>query len=342
MSNNKNRKKFDIKDKFENLFASTEPADKLKSKSIASIPVEKLVPFKNHPFKLYNDERLTEMVESIKANGIITPVIVRPLDSETYEILSGHNRVEAAKAAGFETIPVVIRENLSADEALLIVTETNLIQRSFTDLSHSERAAALAVHHNAIKRQGKRTDLINDIENLLKNRENIDNNSSFDTSAQIEQKLIAREKTAISYGLNRNTVARYIRIYNNLSKSFNELLDSGQLPFIAAVEISYMLSKNQNELSEIIFENPELKIDIKKAGLLREFSESNNLTPQIIQDILSGIAVKRRNRASLPVQSLKIKGKILSRYFKPEDKPAEIEAEIVNALEFYRTHKNAE
>jgi len=298
------------------------------------------VPFKNHPFKLYEGNRFEDMVESVKENGIIMPIIVRPLEDEIYEILSGHNRVEAAKAAGFETVPATIRESLSDDEALLIVTETNLIQRSFTDLSHSERAAALGVHHDAIKNQGKRTDLINEMEILLKNSNNLSNNADFETCSQFENKLKAHEKTANIYGLNRNTVARYIRIYNNFSKALYSFLDSGELPFIAAVELSYMSSKNQDDLALILAENPELKIDIKKAELLRSFSGLEELTPQMINNIVSGVVIKRRNRASLPVQSFKIKAKILSKYFKPEQKPAEIEAELIEALEFYREHKN--
>jgi ParB family chromosome partitioning protein len=131
-----------------------------------------------------------------------------------------------------------------------------------------------------------------------------------------------------------------------LSKDFNDLLDSAQLPFIAAVELSYLSRESQRDLAEILYKNPELKIDIKKAAQLREFSESNKnnkdnqLTPKIIENILLGISIKKRNRASLPVQSIKIKGKILSKYFKPEHKPEEIEAKIIEAIEFYMAHIN--
>jgi ParB family chromosome partitioning protein len=336
------QKKFNLDDNFKKMFSSTTLNNQNILSGITNIAIEKLIPFKNHPFKLYEGERFTDMVESIKLNGIIMPVIVRPLNEETYEILSGHNRVEAGKSAGLETIPVVIHDSLSEEEALLIVTETNLIQRSFADLSHSERAAALTVHHEAMKNQGKRTDLINEMEKLLKTIENSSNSAENSTSAQIEQKLSSREKTANIYGLNRNTVARYIRIYNNLSKDFNDILDSGKLPFIAAVELSYIPDSDQNNLSNILKQNPELKVDIKKAELLREFSNNEELTPKIIEDILLGIAIKNKNRASLPVQSIRIKGKILSKYFKPENKPEEIEAELITALEFYRAHLNTD
>jgi len=318
---------------------------------ITEIPLTNLHPFKNHPFKLYDGERLKDMIESVKTNGVIIPIIVRPIEmdalskqsiieSEIYEILSGHNRVEAAKSAGFETVPAIIKENLSEDEALLIVTETNLIQRSFSDLSHSERAASLAVHHEAIKIQGKRTDLINDIENLLKSNGNVSNDADSATSAHIVRKLEAREKTAQNYGLNRGTVARYLRI-NTLINSLKQLIDNNKIPLLAAVELSYVSEQNQHDLFDLLNQNENFKIDIKKAGLLREFSANNKLPPETINGILSGAisAVKKKNRTPLPVQSLKIKGKVLSMYFRPEQKPAEIEAELFDALKFYREHK---
>ena len=107
---------------------------------VLNLQIDRLVPFKSHPFKLYEGKRFTDMAESIKANGVMLPIIVRPSENSTHEILSGHNRVNAAKAAGLDTVPAIVREGLTEDEAKLIVTETNLLQRSFADLSHSERA----------------------------------------------------------------------------------------------------------------------------------------------------------------------------------------------------------
>jgi ParB family chromosome partitioning protein len=146
----------------------------MENKEIIELELSKLVHFKDHPFKLYKGQRFDDMVDSIKANGIYIPIIVRLINDKTgnYEILSGHNRVEASKAVGLDKIPAIIKENLSDEEAKLIVTETNLIQRSFSDLSHSERAAALSTHHEATKKQGKRTDLINEITFLLAKQEN--------------------------------------------------------------------------------------------------------------------------------------------------------------------------
>ena len=132
------------------------------------LDIDSLVPFPNHPFSLYEGERFNDMVRSIKDFGVLLPVIVRPLDGAegTFEILSGHNRINAAKQAGLTEVPAIIKLGLTDDEAELIVTETNLIQRSFAELSHSQRAIALKRHMDAISRQGKRTDLIDEIKKL--------------------------------------------------------------------------------------------------------------------------------------------------------------------------------
>jgi len=323
---------------YNDFFKPTDPDINSKNDPIDYIDTEKLVPFKNHPFKLYEGERFADMIQSVKSNGIIMPIIVRALTGETFEILSGHNRVEAAKSIGLTKVPAIIRKDLTDDEALLIVTETNLRQRGFEVLSHSEKAAVLSVHHGAIKNQGRRTDLINEIDNLFINTENISNNAENTSSAHIVPKSEARDKTAKSYDLNRGTVTRYIRIYNNLDKLFNALLDSGTLPFIAAVELSYMSNADQINLYYLI-QLLNLKIDIKKAKLLRKYSEEKKLTKNIIKDILSGTITEKKKKSAPSVQSLKIKGEILSKYFKPEQKPEQIQKEIIRALEFYRANK---
>jgi len=129
------------------------------------INIEKLIPFANHPFKLYEGQRFIDMVESIRANGVLSPIIVRPTNGDNYEILSGHNRVNAAREAGLTEVPAIVKNDLTDEEALFIVTETNLVQRSFADMKHSERAAALSALYTAMKKQGYRSDLIDEIEN---------------------------------------------------------------------------------------------------------------------------------------------------------------------------------
>ena len=177
-------------------------------KGTTEVNLSQLVPFSNHPFKLYEGDRLKDMVESIKEFGIITPLIVRPLETNKYEILSGHNRANAGKLAGLTKTPVVIKENLTDEEAMLIVTETNLIQRAFSELSHSEKARILTERHNAIKEQGKRMDLINKIEMLL-NTDGIEKKS---TSGQIGHQGKSRDKIGDEYDLLGKTVSRYLGI----------------------------------------------------------------------------------------------------------------------------------
>ena len=327
MGNANNKKKFTLDNNFENMFKSSESINKPKKDSILNINIEKLVPFKNHPFKLYEGERLTDMIESVKANGIIMSIIVRPLDNETYEILSGHNRVEAAKAAGLETVPAVVREDLSDDEALLIVTETNLIQRSFSDLTHSERAIALKTHMEAISKQGKRNDLIDEINELL----NADKTGENSTLGQFDHKLKSRDKTADKYGLAPRSVSRYIRLCE-LNQPLLDKVDGEIIAFISAVLISHLLLDEQTELNRILDEN-KYKVDIKKAELLRDFSESKKLTADKIEQILSGELNKKPKPKSLP--PLKIKPKIYTKYFDENMKQSEMESIVDKALEEY-------
>jgi len=276
--------------------------------------IDSLVPYSRHPFKLYEGKRLADMVESVKEFGIITPVIVRRIDEEKYEILSGHNRVNAAKLAGHETVPVFIRSNLSDKEASLIVTETNLQQRSFSELSHSERAICLAQHYEAIKCQGRRNDLINELETLI------------DTSPQLGTKLRADEKIARENGLSKNTVARYIRI-SSLIPSLLLYLDAGKIAFLTAYQLSFIEDENlQMRIVEYI--QSGYKVDMKKAEILREYYENGNLTDETISQVLSCKNSSER-------KPFKLSAEILDGFFNAEQGKNEIEQIIVNALQFY-------
>ena len=314
--------------KIPDILTATDPLGKARSGSTYNLPLGKLQSFKNHPFKIYEGERFTDMMESIKANGVIIPIIVRPLDGGTYEILSGHNRVGAAKAAGLEVIPAIVREGLSDDEALLIVTETNLIQRSFADLSHSERAVALAARHDAIKRQGKRTDLIKEIENMV----NASNIADSETCSQVGHKLKSMDKTGQDYGISKNTVARYLRI-NKLIQPHKKRIDDGGISLLAGVALSYLSEKEQQIVDDVLREN-EYRVDMKKAELLRSVSGNKGLDRDNADRILSGAGCKKKN-ASQRTNTFKISSKIMSKYFNPGDKPDEIENIINKALELY-------
>lgn len=294
---------------------------------ITEIEITKLEPFNKHPFKLYEGERLNDMVDSIKEFGVIVPVVVRHIENEKYQILSGHNRVNAAKLAGITKVPVVIKEGLTEDEATLIVTETNLIQRSFTDLMHSERTAAIAQRYKAMKQQGKRSDLLKEIEMLA----NPNNNNDKETSSQLETKLRTDEKVAQNYNLSRNMVARYVRL-SELNNELMKRLDDNEIAFMTAVTLSFLKIGEQELLENILSEN-EFKVDMKKAEVLRDYSEKNKLNEETAYSIISG-ELNKKTKANKPA-SIKLKPKLISKYFSQEVKQPEIEDIIDKALKLY-------
>ncbi|EKQ51777.1 MULTISPECIES: ParB N-terminal domain-containing protein [unclassified Clostridium] len=293
---------------------------------VVEVEIDKLIYFSNHPFRLYDGERFDNMVKSIKDLGVIVPIIVRH-KGEKYEILSGHNRVNAAKAAGFNKVPVLIREKIDDEEAILIVTETNLMQRSFTDMLYSERAVALFEHHKALKSQGKRTDLLREIETMLKGDEIKDEA----TSRLLGEKLTSADETGRGFNLSGRTVSRYLRICN-LIKELKDRLDIDEIPFFAAVELSYLTKEEQNIVESIITKN-KFKIDLNKSKLLRDYSEKKKFNTEVVCSILSG-DIGKKIKFNNPV-TIKLKSKMLSKYFAPEVNKREIEEIIDKALKLY-------
>jgi ParB family chromosome partitioning protein len=286
-----------------------------KKITISFITLDKLVPFDGHPFKLYEGQRFKDMVESIRANGVLEPIIVRPHKKENgkYEILSGHNRVAAAKEAGLNEVPIIIRTDLTDEDALLIVTETNLIQRSFADLRHSEKAIALATHYEATKKKpGYRSDLIQEIEEL--------------TSAPMGRRLGTRDKLGEQYGLSKNTIARYLRV-NKLISALKDRLDNDGIGMRAAEALSYLKDEEQ-EIVEGLLAKGE-KISIKQADTLKEKSGNGGLNETSINEIFNpGYFAEK-------VKPVKLSGQFLSKHFKPEQSAEEIEKVIAEALERY-------
>ena len=243
-----------------------------------TLEIDDLVPYADHPFKLYEGKRLDDMAQTIEEHGVIVPVIARPHPSDEYEgkfeILSGHNRVNAAKMAGLTEVPVVVRTGLTDLQARNIVIITNLIQRSFADLSHSERALVLKTYLDNIEAQGKRNDLSDDME-MLSNPHEIKGNG---TCGLINHKSKSRDKAAEQYGLDARTVSRYKRIFL-LSRELLNRVDDDEIGIYAAESLSYLSSDEQNELNRLLNESA-YKIDMKKAESLREFSEGKRLTDE--------------------------------------------------------------
>ncbi len=188
-----------------------------------NLPVDKIEPFHDHPFHLYEGERLIDMVESVREHGVLNPVIVRK-KGKGYEMLSGHNRQNAAKLAGLTEIPAIVKEDLTDAEAYVYVIETNVIQRSFTDLVPSEKAAVLSARYEKVISQGRRNDILHEIEEI-------------GTCGHDVHKSRSRDGIGEEYGMTGRNIARYMRV-DKLIRTFKDRLDTGELTLTAAVELS--------------------------------------------------------------------------------------------------------
>ena len=213
----------------------------------AVIPFNQMDDYPNHPFHLYEGERESDMEESIRANGILQALILRAMDNRRYQILSGHNRKYAGLKAGLTEGPAIIKLGLTDNEAWVYVIETNLMQRSFADMAHSEKAAVIAMQHSKLFSQGKRNDILEELRML----ENPHEYRFGETCAQLGHKLKSREVVAKEYSLSRNTVARYLRI-NQLIPSLKTRLDNGEFAFIPAVTLSFLKETEQQLLDKCV------------------------------------------------------------------------------------------
>lgn len=295
---------------------------------ILEMDFARMEPFPNHKFKLYEGQQLADMVESIRQFGVLLPIILWHNEDGKYIILSGHNRHNAALLAGLTQGPVIIKENLTYDEAVLIVTETNLRQRSFGDMSHSERAYCLAQHYEALKSQGRRNDLLDEIEMLLNPHESREN----PTSVQVEQKLESREKVGQEYGLSASKVGRYIKIAT-LIEPLLMRVDTGEIPFLAAYDLSFIGDGDRQRQIAELMESDNYKVDMKKAELLRSYYETGKLNDTSTVQILSG--EKTRKPKTNKPQPFKVKPAVITKYFTAGQSAKEIEDTIDRALALY-------
>jgi len=206
-----------------------------EKQGLQELNIANLVPFHNHPFKPYQDELLKEMVESIKENGIITPIVARPIHDEKYEIISGHNRVNAAKLAGLSTVPCIIKDIDDATAELEMI-ETNLRQR--TKLLPSEKAFAFKMRMEALKKQGKRSDILS--EKWLEQ-------TSESTLCQFGTKLNSAEEIAENSDENTRNIFRYLRL-TFLISNLLECIDNNELSLLAGVELSYLSEQVGNQV----------------------------------------------------------------------------------------------
>lgn len=325
---------------FGSLFGPIDESAVIASEKVGAVdepdrlPLKFLVPYRNHPFKLYEGKRMEDLIESVKANGVLEPLIVLKHSDTEYEILAGHNRKAAAEVAGEKEVPVVIKENLTDEEAELIVTETNLYQRSISDMSHSERARVLSAHMNAVRSQGKRNDLINEVEALMKSHNDGENS----TLCQIGTKLDSLQDSAEKYGLTRRNIARYLRIAK-LDQELLDLLDDDRFGIVAGVELSYVSDASQEYIARRLDEVDSYKLDIKKAETIRSVHKEGKLSNEIIEMILNGTYNTAPQKKTLGTKTKNINLGFAQKYFAPTQSKKEIEEYVTKALEFYMEHE---
>ena len=270
------------------------------AESSIEIEIDRIRSFKYHPFKVQDDDKMADLVESIKANGVLTPVLVRGNDGDGYEMVSGHRRLHASKLAGLKKIPAFVRE-LSDDEATIVMVDSN-IQRE--ELLPSEKAFALKMKLEAMKRQGQRTDL---------------------TSAQNERRLEAADVVGESLGMSHAQVRRYIRL-TELIPELLDLVDKKRLQFTCAVDISYFDKTIQKWLNEYIRENVVIK-PIQIAAL-RECAEKENIDQEKMIMILHNALPGRT-----PAKKVVMNEKKLRKYFPEEYTSGQMERVIEALLE---------
>ena len=289
---------------YDDLFKNDEERLADTQERIQMLSPEKMQPFPNHPFKVVDDEKMMDMVESIKEYGVLVPIIVRPVENGNYEIVSGHRRHHAAVLAGQEEIPAIVRE-MDEDAAVLVMVDSNL-QRE--NILPSEKAFAYRMKLEALKHQGKRSDL---------------------TSAQIGLKL-STEIIGEQNGDSRNQVKRYIRL-THLIPDILEMVDNKNIAFNAAVEISYLSEKEQELLHDNMDVN-ECSPSLSQAKRLKKYSQDGKLT----EDVIDAIMTEEKETDT----KLVLKGDTIKKYFPKEYTPMQMQQVITKLLENgYRKRK---
>lgn len=297
-----------------------------------NININHLIPFTENIFRLYSGERFNDMVQSIKAYGILVPLLVRPINSTTCEILAGHNRWNCAKHIGLSEIPVIKLTGLSDYRARIIVIESNLLQRSMADLSHSEKAFVLSEYYNILKKVGNKEYFTNEVDQYL-NSELV---SSENIVSPMETEGSSYRKIADKYSLSKDTVARYIKI-STLDMALLTLIDSGDISIRAGVNLSYLSTTNQKCLSDLLTNN-QIKLDAKMARELRRLQDTNELDPDILKEFLKSNMEKQ----SFVVKDFTLSERILKKYFSDNQTTTEIEKIIQKALaQYFKNERKA-
>ena len=288
--------------------------------------------FRGHPFRLYEGDRLNDLVESISENGVLVPAIVRKIEPDEngfeYEMLAGHNRQNAAVIAHRE-LPCIVKENLSDHDAWIYVIETNVLQRSFSEMLPSEKAAVLALRYSKMICQGRRNDIIEELKRLG-NPDEIRENKTCGIDCH---KSKSRDVVGAEYNLKGRAVANYLRI-NELSVALKIRIDDGEFTIAAAVQLSY-LEQEEQQMVEAVLSESEYKVNEGKAVLLREYT--GKLTPERAEQILSGEFNRKPKKST--AAAFKVKPAIYKKYFTASISQKEFDSIVDEALALYFARK---
>ena len=263
---------------YNDFFTTQEMRDDKKKERVETLPLDKLVKFKNHPFKVVEDDKMVETVTSIKENGVLVPIIVRPTENDCFEIVSGHRRMKACEIVGINEIPALVK-NLTDDEATIIMVDSN-IQRE--ELLISEKAWAYKMKLDAVKRQGKRNDL---------------------TFRQVGEKLNNLNELSKTMGESERQVSRYIRL-TNLIPEFMDMVDNKQMAFSPAVEISFIDDEMQEEVLDVM-EMEQCSPSLAQAQHLKKVFLEGNLSRSVIEFTMKSGEEKEYKWAIKPKQIAK-------------------------------------
>ena len=284
---------------YEELFMSTEERLDAKKPKVEAIPLADLTPFRNHPFKVKEDEEMAQLMRSIADAGVLSPALARPLPDGGYELISGHRRLAACKALGMDAMPVIIRD-LTDEEAVITMVDSNL-QREH--ILPSEKAFAYKMKYDALKHQG--------------------------TSSQLGTKLRTDELLAQNSSDSRNQIQRYIRL-THLIPDILKLVDEGKIALTPAVELSY-LQPSEQEMLFSVMDSDEVTPSLSQAQRLRRMSEAQTLTDDAVLQLLSEVKGNQVEYVKVPVDKLRS-------FFRPDTSVKQMTETLVKAMDFYNKH----
>ncbi len=284
---------------YDDIFSTEESRLEEQREQVQQIPIGELFPFKNHPFKVLDDDSMSDTVESVKQYGVLSPLIARPRPKGGYEIISGHRRQHAAELAGLETLPVIVPQ-MDDDAAIILMVDSNL-QREH--ILPSERAFAYKIKLDAMKNQGTRSDL---------------------TSTQVVSKLRSNEKLGAENNQSRETVRRFIRL-TNLIPELLDMVDNKTVSFNPAVELSYLSPEQQQEVIRAMDDTQNFP-SVSQAKRIKKLAQDGTFTTETV------IAIMGEEKKS-ELDTVTIKNDTLRKYFPRSYTPKQMEDTIIKLLE---------